>query len=446
MKSILQFFSLASLAFAVPFMAEEQVNFSTDRSVSQNLDCKVVRCFMDSVETVQALVSQLEAKEFDIWQDRGFEEETGQHFIDVRLESHNNCEDNLALAISRVSAGGASVYCQDLISDVSSLIQQVQEQQDLAALNEDSEFFARYHSYEELYGHVKELAESHPSIARFVPSIGKTWEQRDIAVVHITAPNNQLNKKTIWINGGIHAREWISSHTAVYLIEQLITGYGVDAEVTRMLEQLEFVISPHINPDGYEYSRLSYRLWRKNRRANDDGSMGVDLNRNYDVHWDGTGSSTNPRADTYRGPSAGSEPEVQACMKYIKSLKNAIIGIDLHSYGQLLLRPYGFGRQRHPTEPLNKELGDGMRQVIIDTSGRRYTSERSVDLYPASGGMDDWISISGLIGFTIELRDTGIHGFVLPPDQILPTGQEIWAAIKFMGNFAIEKIPVPSQQ
>jgi murein tripeptide amidase MpaA len=71
-----------------------------------------------------------------------------------------------------------------------------------------------------------------------------------------------VNKRQIWINGGIHAREWISSHVAMFLIKQLITGYGKDAVSTRLLDNYEFVFAPHINPDGYEYSRKVNRMVR----------------------------------------------------------------------------------------------------------------------------------------------------------------------------------------
>lgn len=57
------------------------------------------------------------------------------------------------------------------------------------------------------------------------------------------------------VNGGIHAREWISSHTAMFLVFSLLSLYGEDDQITKLVNELEFVFAPHINPDGYEYSR-----------------------------------------------------------------------------------------------------------------------------------------------------------------------------------------------
>lgn len=50
----------------------------------------------------------------------------------------------------------------------------------------------------------------------------------------------------------------------------------------------------------------------------------------------------------------------------------------------------------------------------------------------ASGGSDDWALGEAQIpySYTVELRDTGRHGFTLPRDQIVPTGEETWAGIK----------------
>jgi len=94
------------------------------------------------------------------------------------------------------------------------------------------------------------------------------------------------------ISGGQHAREWIAPAAVMYVVEKLARGYGVDPEITTMLQSYEFAIAPILNPDGYEYSRTTFRYWRKNRRVNRDGSFGVDLNRNWDSHWREVGSLT----------------------------------------------------------------------------------------------------------------------------------------------------------
>jgi len=49
-------------------------------------------------------------------------------------------------------------------------------------------------------------------------------------------------------------------------------------------------------------------------------------------------------------------------------------------------------------------------------------------LYIASGSSADWAHGNG-INFTtsMELRDTGLYGFLLPADQIIPTSEETWA-------------------
>ena len=128
----------------------------------------------------------------------------------------------------------------------------------------------------------------------------------------------------------LSAGEWITSATCQYAVNHILSNYGVDADITTLLNQLEFVIIPIVNPDGVSYTWTNDRLWRKNRR-NNGGSYGVDLNRNYNEQWGGVGSSSVPSSDTYRGPSSASEPEVQALNAYFLALSN-VIGIPLVSH------------------------------------------------------------------------------------------------------------------
>ena len=145
-----------------------------------------------------------------------------------------------------------------------------------------------------------------------------------------------------------------------YLVHHLLTNYGKDAQVTQMLDTVEFLVVPVLNMDGYEYSWNVNRLWRKNRRENGRfGGFGVDLNRNWNAHWDDeNGASRSPLSETYKGPSVASEPEVQAITKLILQNPRIIAGIDFHAYSQLILRPYGHTYDASPHEKQHKELGD----------------------------------------------------------------------------------------
>ena len=87
---------------------------------------------------------------------------------------------------------------------------------------------------------------------------------------------------------GIHAREWIAGSMATYLINELTKPGGA----INIIDHLNIHVLPIANPDGYEYSRNSERLWRKTRSETGSslGCMGVDGNRNWDFHWGGRAS------------------------------------------------------------------------------------------------------------------------------------------------------------
>lgn len=79
-----------------------------------------------------------------------------------------------------------------------------------------------------------------------------------------------------------------------------------------------------------------------------------------------------------------------------------------------------------------------MSNVIYKVSGSKYTSERGAELYPAAGATDDWMTVKAqMVGYTIELRDTGRYGFALPPWFIRPVGDEIWEAMKYFVEFML---------
>jgi carboxypeptidase A2 len=299
-------------------------------------------------------------------------------------------------------------------------------------------WYDAYHTYTEIVEYVKGFATTYPHLATFVPSVGTSIQGRAIPAIHITNGSG-TNKKKIWFNGGQHAREWIGPATVIYITEQLLSKFATDDTVNKLLTGIEFVIVPLSNPDGYDYTWTTNRLWRKNRRANTGGTYGVDLNRNWNDHWGGEGSSGTPSSDTYRGTAPFSEPESLAISNYITKTGPFAGAIDYHSYSQLVLRPYGWSNQPPSNEATAKLVGDNISAAIRNNSGKAYTSEPSWQLYYTSGSAQDWFFTPAKIplSYTIELRDTGTYGFQLPANQIVPTGSENWDAFRYFANYIL---------
>lgn len=335
--------------------------------------------------------------------------------------------------------------CGTYIEDVQAVINQQFAHATLIGEGEgmESNWFTKYHRFPEITKRLRELSEAHPTLTKLVPSIGKSHEGRDIPVIHLGSKTKK-SKPQIWLNGGQHAREWIAPAVVMYMTQQLLADYKKIPKVKKLMDKFEFVVAPVINPDGYEYTFTGNRLWRKNRRDNKDGSMGVDLNRNWANHWGKGGASTNPSAIDYQGPGAASEPEVAACQKYIKSLKNRVAGIDFHSYGRMILRSKGWTHTKSQDENMLEKLSTDMKAAIAKVHGNQYKSETAAGLYPTTGSTDDWMSEQGKMwghGWTVELggKQGGKHGFLLPASHILENGKEMYQGLlSFAENLSVE--------
>jgi len=248
-------------------------------------------------------------------------------------------------------------------------------------------------------------------------------------------------KKSIWIDGGLHSREWLADSTATWIIAQLTQNYATDSNIQNLVNTLDWYIVVAPNPDGYEYSRTTNRMWRKTRSKQGTVCYGVDPNRNFDFHWDEEGTSNNCNSEIYAGPRAFSEPECQNMANWIQRLadhNNLKAMITLHTFGQLWLVPYGYTSP--PVYPpdydeLLQAAQDGA-EALQEVHGTEYTVENSAGLYPAAGASDDWSKGVAQVKFvyTIELRDTGDYGFVAPASEIIPTADETWAGIQVIAQ------------
>jgi murein tripeptide amidase MpaA len=257
---------------------------------------------------------------------------------------------------------------------------------------------------------------------------------------------------SIVIHGGIHAREWISPPVAMYLADMMIRMANTSAIHRAALARTALYVIPVLNPDGYEFTWTTNRFWRKNRRRNNSSTFGVDLNRNFSVGFGGSGSSGNPASDTYRGPSAFSEPETRALRDHVAANPPLIGYIDYHSFSQLVLWPWGYTTAVAPDDGRLRFFGDRLESALDDVGLSYRTGPAAATLYVASGvTIDYFYATYGAMAYCIELRDTGTFGFLLPADQIWPTQQENWAGFErfFMdmaGPIPVADTPDPEER
>ncbi|CAI4229917.1 unnamed protein product [Auanema sp. JU1783] len=308
--------------------------------------------------------------------------------------------------------------------------------------------YDKYNSLDDIFGEMKRLRNEKPEMISLY-DIGQTHENRTLLVMQITGKRSSIDKASIWIDAGIHAREWIAPATAMYIIHELVKGYENDPAIQKILDVTNFYILPVMNPDGYEYSRTKNRMWRKNRRPASCKKQhfhtvccaGVDLNRNFDWFWSSSGSSSDPCHETYHGPSAFSEPESQAVRDFLVATPPKAF-ISLHSYSQMWLVPYGHRKRNYPQDyhTALRPLALKATKAMFDLYGTKYQVGTGADLmYEASGGSHDWAkgSLEVPYAYLIELRPKNTlmgYGFLLPEREIPATGLETFEAIKVVAD------------
>ncbi|VTJ69600.1 Hypothetical predicted protein [Marmota monax] len=290
--------------------------------------------------------------------------------------------------------------------------------------------YGAYHTLEAIYQEMDNIATDFPDLASRV-KIGQSFENRPMYVLKFSTGGEQ--RPAIWLNAGIHSREWISQATAIWMARKIVSDYGEDPAVTSILEKVDIFLLPVANPDGYVYTHTQNRLWRKTRSLNPGSRcVGTDPNRNWNASFAGEGASDNPCSEVYHGPHANSEVEVKSVVDFIQKHGNFRCFIDLHSYSQLLMYPYGYTVKKAPDA---EELDDVARHAaaaLASLSGTKYqVGPTCTTVYPASGSSIDWAYDNGIkYAFTFELRDTGHYGFLLPANQIIPTAEETWLGLK----------------
>lgn len=303
----------------------------------------------------------------------------------------------------------------------------------------DITWFNSYHSLADHYQWINDLAAAYPSNAEVI-SAGKSLEGRDIKGIHIWGSGGKGSQKAVVWHSTVHAREWITTLTNEYAAYQLLTS--TDATTAGFKNKYDFYIFPIVNPDGFYFSQTSNRLWRKNRQTTTSAScIGRDINRNWPhKSWSqAQGASTSPCAEDYKGPSAGDGVETKALKAQLDGLakgKGIQLYMDIHAYSQLWMYPYGYTCSGTlPNSATYASLTKGAIAAVKAVHGTTFTGGPICNtIYQVSGDSVDYAleNAGAKYSMTVELRDTGNYGFVLPANQILPSSEELWAGLAYL--------------
>jgi carboxypeptidase T len=281
--------------------------------------------------------------------------------------------------------------------------------------------YSCYATVESTLEFAQQATVDYPNLAS-VEDIGDSWKKTqgdggfDLLVLKLTNQAISGDKPILFINSALHAREYATAPLNQAFANMLLEGYGTDADITWILDHHDIRLLLQSNPDGRKQAETG-KYWRKNANSNycSGDSIGADLNRNFSLRWglDNSGSSPNQCNDTYRGPSPASEPEVNAIEQYLRSIyvdkrgssetdaapaDTSGMHIDIHSYSQLMLWPWGHTTTKAPNGDALEILG---RKLAYFNS---YYPTQSVGLYPTNGTSDE-ISYGelGIANLTFEL-------------------------------------------
>jgi len=276
-----------------------------------------------------------------------------------------------------------------------------------------------YYNLDDTYAFLRSVATDYPNVVKLYVG-GTTFEGREILGVKLSFKEG--NPK-IFVESGIHAREWIGPALSTWILNQLLTSQ--DADIRFIAENFDWYIFPSSNPDGYQYTHTTNRMWRKTR-TNGTVCTGVDPNRNWDDRWNEGGASSDECSEIYAGTGPFSTVETASLSATIAELKPTVY-FCFHSYGQQLVFPFGHYLETADNYDELLRISNKAAVALSQRYGTQYEVGSIIDvIYEATGGSMDWAKSKVGVPYTFEweLRDTGRYGFVLPADQIVPTALE----------------------
>ncbi len=323
-------------------------------------------------------------------------------------------------------------------------------------LEEDVEAYlgamaGQYYTFSQAGSMLEGFAADYPSIA-MLDTIGETYQDNPIFLLKISdnveVDESDVEEEVLFI-GLHHAREWPSLNVALFIADSLLTGYGSEPEIDEIIDNQEVFIIPCMNADGYIYSHDQGHDWRKNRHYFPEfNSWGVDLNRNWGGANNGNrigqwgsvqGSiSNNPDQETYCGPGPVSELETQAIRDFAL-LHDFIFMVTYHTYGELVLWPWGYTYSNAPDYSILQSVGNQMANRIGGQYGGHYTPQQSSDLYPTTGDATDhfygwnlYVGGTNTFAYTVEIGAS----FQPSPSYLDDIVRENWDAAFYVMSVA----------
>ncbi len=333
---------------------------------------------------------------------------------------------------------------------------------------------------------------NHPKTFERITLPYRTWEKRQCHAFRIGTGVGKKRPAVCFL-AGAHGREWGGPDILIYFGMRLLRAYRdkesirlghkvfTPAQVRSIVEKIDVVVFPQVNPDGRHFSMERYPWWRKNRRPAPKGrgskSIGVDINRNYPFLWhferhfapDTVGNSVKPSDyECYVGPRPASEPETRNVIWLLDLYPGIQYLIDLHSYGETILHSWGTDENQSndpqmsflnpqydgkrglindnvyreylpPADAmLASRMGKQMSAAIRQVRGRDYKVKPSVGLYPTAGASDDYAYSRHLvdrrkgkiIAYTFEFgRSRASTPFHPPYDEMRKVMREVTAGL-----------------
>ncbi len=249
-----------------------------------------------------------------------------------------------------------------------------------------------YLTFNEIIKELDTMKYLYPQLVPGKNIIGMSVENRPVySMVFTTNPDSIGLKPQVLFTALHHAQEPGSAHQLVYFMHYLLQNYGVKADVTYLINNLDIFFVPCVNPDGFVYNQTQNPngggTWRKNRRHNDLLTYGIDLNRNYGIQWgyDNIGSQAISASPYYRGTSAFSEPESSAMRDFINA-HSFKIAINWHSFGNLFIYPWNYKNLQTADSATFVKFSE----IITSESDYRYGTVAETYGYQSNGDADDW--------------------------------------------------------